>query len=41
MDNIKNDEYYVEKILIDLHFIAKHMIGVDMKKLENDEIFLT
>lgn len=40
MDNVKNDEYYVEKILTDLHFIAKHMIGVDMKKLEKDEIFL-
>lgn len=40
MDNIKNDEYFVEKILIDLHFISKHMDGVSMETLEQDEIFL-
>ena len=40
MDNVKSDAYYVEKILTDLHFIAKHMAGVDIKKLEKDEIFL-
>lgn len=28
MDNVKSDAYYVEKILTDLHFIAKHMAGV-------------
>lgn len=40
MDNLKTDAYYVEKILTDLRFIAKHMKGVDMKTLEKDEIFL-
>ena len=40
MDNIKNDAYYVKKILTDLYFVAEHMKGVGMEKLENDEIFL-
>ena len=33
MDNIKNDEYFVEKILIDLHFISKHMDGVRVTRI--------
>ena len=40
MDNVKNDVYFVEKILTDLRFIAKHMDGVTQEKLEQDEIFL-
>lgn len=40
MDNVKNDAYFVERILTDLHFIAKHMNGVTQEKLEEDEIFL-
>ena len=40
MDNVKNDAYFVERILTDLHFIANHMNGVTQEKLEEDEIFL-
>lgn len=30
MDNYKNDEYYINKIIIDLEFIKKHMKDVDI-----------
>lgn len=40
MDNVKNDAYYIQRILADLRFIAKHMEGVTQEKLEEDEIFL-
>ena len=40
MDNIKNDDYYVSKILKDLRFIAKHMNGVGFEQLEKDELLL-
>ena len=40
MDNIKNDEYYVGKILKDLRFIVKHMSGVGFEKLSEDELLL-
>ena len=29
MDNIKNDKYYIQKIIQDLQFIVKHMYNVD------------
>ena len=34
MNNLKNDEYYVRKILTDLYFIQEHMQGVAKKRLE-------
>lgn len=40
MNNPKNDEYYIEKILTDLNFIAKHMEGVTVTVLEENEILL-
>ena len=40
MDNIKNDSFYVEKILTDLKFIAQHMQGVSKQDLERNEILL-
>ncbi len=40
MDNIKNDEYYVKKILKDLLFIVKHMNGVEFERFEEDELLL-
>lgn len=40
MDNIKNDEYYVAKMLKDLRFIAKHMEGVKLEMLEENELLL-
>jgi len=40
MDNIKNDHYYVEKIVKDIRFIVKHMDGVDIQGLNESEILL-
>ena len=32
MDNIKNDNYYIQKIQQDLEFIVKHMKNVDYRR---------
>ncbi len=38
MDNIKNDAYYVGKILKDLRFIISNTQNLTLKELENNEI---
>ncbi len=40
MNNPKNDAYYVQKILTDLHFIVKHMDGISVQVLEENEVLL-
>lgn len=40
MNNLKNDDYYIEKILTDLRFIVKHMEGISKQELQNNEILL-
>ncbi len=40
MSEPKNDAYYLQKILRDLHFIQKHMSGVSVSALEENEILL-
>ena len=40
MNNLKNDEYYIEKILNDLHFIVNHMEDVTISMLEKNEVLL-
>ncbi len=40
MNNPKNDEYYIGKILTDLHFIVEHMNGVTIKTLCENEVLL-
>lgn len=40
MDNIKNDNYYIQKIRKDLEFIVKHMHDVDIEELNANEILL-
>ena len=40
MNNQKNDAYYVQKILADLHFIVKHMDGISVQELEENEVLL-
>ena len=40
MDNIKNDHYYIQKIVNDLEFIIHHMHNVGIKELEQNEILL-
>lgn len=38
MDNIKNDAYYVEKILIDIDFILLHMENVSKTEFSANEV---
>lgn len=38
MDNIKNDPYYVDKLLTDLLFIETHMLGVTKAEFEENEV---
>lgn len=40
MNNTKNNEYYLAKILTDLEFIVKHMAGISIEDLEENEILL-
>ena len=40
MNNVKNDSYYVEKILTDLNFIKLHMTGVSKDELAKNELLL-
>ena len=40
MNNLKNDSYYIEKILNDLKFISKHMANVSKDEFEQNEVLL-
>lgn len=40
MDNLKDDNYYVQRIRKDLEFIAVHMRNVDIEKLNENEVLL-
>ena len=40
MNNLKNDAYYIQKILTDLHFIVEHMEGVTVKALGENAVLL-
>lgn len=40
MDNIKNDQYYLNKIRTDIAFIIAHMKNVNIKELKNNEVLL-
>ena len=40
MNNPKNDAYYLQKILTDLHFINRHMKNVSVKALGDNELLL-
>lgn len=40
MNNPKNDAYYIQKIINDLRFIVKHMDGMSMQSLEENEVLL-
>ena len=40
MNNIKDDKYYLNKILTDLNFIKEHMLDVNESELEANEILL-
>ena len=40
MDNIKDDNYFIRKIVQDLQFIVDHMENVDQVELTTNEILL-
>ncbi|MBO5166667.1 MAG: DUF86 domain-containing protein [Lachnospiraceae bacterium] len=40
MDNVKNDNYYIQKIKKDLAFMVIHMRDVDLEELNINEILL-
>lgn len=40
MDNIKDNEFYINKIVGDLEFITEHMADVDIDELNHNEILL-
>lgn len=40
MDNIKGDEYYINKIKNDLEFIVLHMHNVDIEEFNKNDILL-
>lgn len=38
MDNIKNDAYYIKKMLKDIKFIMEKTNGITLEELEADEV---
>ena len=38
MDNVKNDAYYVKKMLTDIKFIIDKTKGITLQGLKNDEV---
>lgn len=40
MDNQKNDNYYLEKIRMDMLFITSHMLNITLDKFGEDEVLL-
>lgn len=40
MDNIKNDLYYVNKIISDLRFVIEHTRNKTKEEIENDELLV-
>ena len=40
MDNIKNDSYYLQKIIKDLTFVTSQMHNVDIDELNANELLL-
>ena len=40
MDNVKNDKYYLEKIISDLGFIIEHTKGKTKDEIENNDLLV-
>jgi len=40
MDNLKNDTYYIQKIIQDLNFIVLHMKDICIEGLNENEVLL-
>ena len=40
MDNIKNDAYYIKKIIDDIDFVLKHTKGLGLLDLKENEVLV-
>lgn len=40
MDNIKNNQYYIDKILADLKFVIDHTQGKTQQEIEADDLLV-
>lgn len=40
MDNMKDDNYYIQRIIKDLEFMVVHMRNIDIEDLNKDEVLL-
>ena len=40
MDNVKNDSYYLGKILVDLRFMIDHTAGKTIEEMTRDELLM-
>ena len=40
MDNVKDDRYYLGKIVDDLKFVSDHTEGKTREEIENDEVLI-
>lgn len=40
MENVKNDQYYIQRIKQDSEFIVVHMANVDIEELSKNDILL-
>lgn len=40
MDNVKNDKYYLDKVVTDLAFVAKHTAGLTQAELGANEVLM-
>ena len=40
MDNMKNNNYYINKVKHDIEFIVIHMKNIDIEELDADEVLL-
>ena len=38
MDNVKNDSYYVKKMLSDIRFVMEKTNGISLKELKSNEV---
>lgn len=40
MDNVKNNKYYIDRILVDLEFLTKHTQSLTKEEIEKNEVLL-
>ena len=38
MDNVKNNSYYIRKIVTDVSFVLEHTVGLTQSELEQNEV---